>query len=47
MLRSPAACGTTHAAMAMKCTTAAAMTSRWNSSWKPKVFGHGFGRRAA
>ena len=31
----------------MKCTIAAAITSVWKSSWKPKVRGHGSGRRAA
>ena len=42
-----AAYGTTQAAMAMKCTIAAAITSVWKSSWNPKVLGHGSGRLAA
>jgi hypothetical protein len=39
--------GITQPAIATKWTVAAAMTSAWKTSWKPKVLGHGFGRRRA
>ena len=35
----------TQPAIATKWTTAAAITSAWKTSWKPKMRGHGFGRR--
>src|SRR5690349_16355525 len=38
--------GTTKPAIATKCAAAAAMTSRWKSSWKPKTAGRGSGRRS-
>ena len=41
------ALGTTQPAIAMKCTTAAAITSEWKTSWKPYVRGHRFGRWVA
>src|SRR3954464_9166346 len=37
--------GTTNAAIATKCASAAAMTKRWKISWKPKTDGAGSGRR--
>ena len=43
----PPADGTTHPAIAMKCATAAAITSVWKTSWKPNVRGHRLGFRIA
>ena len=37
--------GTTNAAIATKCASAAAITKTWKSSWKPKIAGRGSGRR--
>ena len=36
--------GTIHPTTAAYCAAAAAITSTWKISWKPKVRGHGFGR---